>query len=165
MSYKLSSRSGSEDEFKDMVERCNKVGVRIYVDGVLNHMVGIGQKKGVNGIGSSGDSDFDGTHGVESFPGVPYTKEHTHDQKCDHDIGGSDYQNSAYDVKMCRLVGLIDLDQSNSYVQGKIQDYLNKLISYGVGGFRLDASKHMWPEDLEAVLSGVNDLRSDVRFR
>ena len=164
VSYKLSSRSGSEDEFKDMVDRCNKVGVRIYVDGVLNHMVGIGQKKGVGGVNSSGDSDFDGTQGVETFPGVPYNRDHTHDQQCDHDIEGSDYQNDAYDVKMCRLVGLIDLDQSNPYVRGKIQGYLNTLISYGVGGFRLDASKHMWPADLEKILDGVNDLRSDVRI-
>ena len=28
VSYKLISRSGNEQEFKDMVERCNNVGVR-----------------------------------------------------------------------------------------------------------------------------------------
>ena len=98
MSYQLSSRSGNEAEFTDMVQRCNKVGVRIIVDAVMNHMVGIGQKKGDGGEGSSGSSDFDGRHGIESFPGVPYTKDDFNDFRCDGDIQGSDYQNSAEHV-------------------------------------------------------------------
>lgn len=38
VSYKIVSRSGTEDQLKDMIERCNGVGVRVYVDVVLNHM-------------------------------------------------------------------------------------------------------------------------------
>ena len=38
VSYKLISRSGNEQQFRDMVNRCNAVGVRIYVDAVINHM-------------------------------------------------------------------------------------------------------------------------------
>lgn len=49
VSYKLVTRSGNEDQFKDMVDRCNKAGVRIYVDIVLNHMTG-GGLKGESGI-------------------------------------------------------------------------------------------------------------------
>jgi len=41
VSYKLDSRSGSRDEFIDMVQRCNNVGVRIYIDAVINHMAGM----------------------------------------------------------------------------------------------------------------------------
>jgi len=40
VSYKIQSRSGNEAQFRDMVARCNKAGVRIYVDIVLNHMTG-----------------------------------------------------------------------------------------------------------------------------
>ncbi|KAI8039944.1 hypothetical protein M5D96_007369 [Drosophila gunungcola] len=40
ISYKLTTRSGNEEEFGDMVRRCNEVGVRIYVDVLLNHMSG-----------------------------------------------------------------------------------------------------------------------------
>lgn len=64
---------------------------------------------------------------------------------------------------MCRLVGLLDLNQNSSYVRGKMQDYLNHMIDLGVAGFRFDASKHMWPEDLNAILAGVKNVRSDVR--
>ena len=40
ISYQLESRRGSRIEFIDMVQRCNNVGVRIYVDAVVNHMCG-----------------------------------------------------------------------------------------------------------------------------
>ena len=61
-----------------------------------------------------------------------------------------DYQNPE-NVRNCYLLGMNDLDQSNSYVQGKIADYVNDMIQIGVKGFRVDAAKHMWPHDLEAV--------------
>ena len=38
VSYKMISRSGNDAQFRDMVARCNKVGVRIYADAVINHM-------------------------------------------------------------------------------------------------------------------------------
>lgn len=38
VSYKIMTRSGNVQQFADMVHRCNKAGVRIYVDIVLNHM-------------------------------------------------------------------------------------------------------------------------------
>lgn len=161
VSYKLDSRSGNEQEFQDMVNRCNKVGVRIIVDIVMNHMVGIGQKSG-NGVGSSGSSSFDGTHGVQSFPGVPYSLGDFNNPKCDGDIQGSDYQNSAEHVKDCRLVGLLDLNQASATVRAKIVAYLNKLVDMGVAGFRHDASKHMWPQDILNILNDVKDLRSDI---
>ncbi|CAL2042372.1 hypothetical protein CAEBREN_19315 [Caenorhabditis brenneri] len=161
VSYKLDSRSGNEQEFQDMVNRCNKVGVRIIVDIVMNHMVGIGQKSG-SGVSSSGSSSFDGTHGVQSFPGVPYSLEDFNNPKCDGDIQGSDYQNSADHVKNCRLVGLLDLNQASSTVRAKIVAYLNKLIDMGVAGFRHDASKHMWPQDILNILNDVKDLRADL---
>ncbi|CEF68947.1 Alpha amylase family and Glycosyl hydrolase, family 13, catalytic domain and Alpha-amylase, C-terminal all beta domain and Glycosyl hydrolase, family 13, subfamily, catalytic domain and Glycosyl hydrolase, family 13, all-beta domain and Glycoside hydrolase, catalytic domain and Glycoside hydrolase, superfamily domain-containing protein [Strongyloides ratti] len=162
VSYKLNSRSGTESEFKNMVDRCNKVGVKIIVDVVLNHMTGVAQKYGVDGIGSSGGTPFDATNGIESFPGVPYTKDNTNDPRCNHDIQQGDYSGSAYHVKECRLSGLIDLNQNDTYVQGKIVDYLNGLIDAGVAGFRCDASKHMWPNDILTILNKVKNLRQDI---
>ncbi|XP_076811664.1 pancreatic alpha-amylase-like [Clavelina lepadiformis] len=38
VSYKLSTRSGDRTDFENMVARCNKAGVRVYVDAVINHM-------------------------------------------------------------------------------------------------------------------------------
>ena len=68
VSYKLDSRSGSRDEFIDMVERCNNVGVRIYVDAVINHMAGMDRE----GTGSGG-SNFNTMNNNHHFPAVPYS--------------------------------------------------------------------------------------------
>ncbi len=64
--YGLHSRSGTEEEFKLMVERCNAVGVRIIVDVVLNHMAGAGQA-GTN-LSVSGKTFFNSTPLHEDFP-------------------------------------------------------------------------------------------------
>ena len=37
------------------------------------------------------------------------------------------------------------------YVRQKIADYMNSMADLGVKGFRVDASKHMWPGDLAAI--------------
>ncbi|MFH4976495.1 hypothetical protein AB6A40_003204 [Gnathostoma spinigerum] len=162
VSYKLESRSGTREEFINMVNRCNNVRVRIIVDVVINHMVGMGNKKGEYGKNSTGSSDFDGRHYHENFPEVPYDRSHTNYKSCDEDIKGEDYKHNADRVKLCRLVGLIDLDHKNEHVRNVIVNYLNDLISLGVAGFRIDASKHMYGEDLKIILDRVNDLRSDI---
>lgn len=55
-----------------------------------------------------------------------------------------------------------DLDQSNEWVRQKIVDFMNKLISFGVAGFRIDAAKHMWPVDLSTIYSRLNNIRADI---
>ena len=39
VSYELTSRRGDESAFRDMVTRCRAVGVQIYADAVINHMM------------------------------------------------------------------------------------------------------------------------------
>ena len=51
-----------------MVERCNAVGVRIYVDAVINHMAGMDRQ----GTGSGGSS-FNTMDNNHDFPAVPYS--------------------------------------------------------------------------------------------
>ena len=54
-------------------------------------------------------------------------------------------------MRDCYLVSLNDLDGGRHYVRDKISAYFNDLVEMGVRGFRVDASKHMWPVDLEAI--------------
>lgn len=63
-------------------------------------------------------------------------------------------------VRNCRLAGLVDLMQRRDSVRSKITAYMNRLIDVGVAGFRIDASKHMWPEDINAILAKVNNLNT-----
>ncbi|XP_055893860.1 alpha-amylase-like [Biomphalaria glabrata] len=152
ISYKLTSRSGNEAQLKDMVQRCKAVGVRVYVDAVVNHMAGLG-RKGVGTAGSTFDSD------ARDFPGVPYTKDNFNDRSdCPSHDGNVNNYGDPKNVRNCYLVGLTDLDASQEYVQDKISGYFNHLISLGVAGFRVDAAKHMWPKDLEGILAKTHDL-------
>ncbi|KAL3280417.1 hypothetical protein HHI36_017899 [Cryptolaemus montrouzieri] len=148
-SYQIISRSGNLDEFKEMTRRCNNVGVRIYPDIIINHMTS------GDGVGIDGST---ATASTKSYPAVPYTWDNFHDT-----CSITNY-NDATMVRNCELVGLKDLNQGYEYVRGKIVDYLNNLIDMGVGGFRVDAAKHIWPSDLNVIYSRLNNLNTDFGF-
>ena len=62
VSYNLISRSGNDAEFKDMVNRCNNAGVRIYVDAVINHMSAVCCQSSGNSSFNSGQLTYAGIH-------------------------------------------------------------------------------------------------------
>ncbi|OCT82943.1 pancreatic alpha-amylase [Xenopus laevis] len=155
ISYQLCTRSGNEEQFIDMVNRCNNVGVHIYVDAVINHMTGYGA--------GSGNSSTCGSYfnsGARDFPAVPYSFLDFNDNKCKSHNGNIENYNDPYEVRDCQLLGLLDLALQKDYVRGKIADYMNYLINIGVAGFRLDASKHMWPGDIKDILNRLDDLNT-----
>jgi alpha-amylase len=148
LGYNIGNRLGTEQEFKDMVSTCKAANVKVVVDIVLNHMAG---------QGSSGTSGFGSTRGwsskpfEESFPDPGYSSVHFHDKFCNGDI--SNYNALDDSIYNCRLSSLIDVDTGRSYVRKTMADFLNKLLSYGVYGFRADAAKYIsWP-DWNATLS------------
>ncbi|WP_299490004.1 alpha-amylase family protein [Acaryochloris sp. IP29b_bin.137] len=153
VSYRLdNSRSGTLAEFQDMVSRCNAVGVDTYVDAVINHMTA-GDNVGSNGSNVT----------KYNYPDVPYGPLDFHvDQVdcpecCDRGIKGSDYgTNPNNAVRRCELVGLADLNTTQANVRGTIADYLISLANIGVKGFRVDAAKHMNPEDIDNIIQRVN---------
>ena len=70
-------------------------------------------------------------------------------------------ENAEHQVRDCKLVGLPDL--AVEYVRNKIADFLNALINIGVAGLiRIDATKHMWPSDLQAIYFKMKNAREDV---
>jgi len=151
VSYKLQSRSGNRDQFKSMVQRCDAAGVIVIVDAVVNHMTGHGD----SGTGTAGSS-YDGNS--ESYPGVPFGSNDFHQPYCE-----IQNYNNADEVRNCYLVSLNDLNGGSQYVREKISGYFNDLISLGVKGFRVDASKHMWPGDLDAIQGMTSDVNGGGR--
>lgn len=147
LSYKINTRSGNESEFKKMTKRCNAVGVRIYVDVVVNHMAPPGPKNQLTGTDGS-----EATPSNRSYPGVPYNTTHFH-APC----AITNY-NNATNVRDCELVSLPDLNQGLSYVRDKIIEFMNHLIDLGAAGFRMDACKHMLPRDLYFIYRRVKSL-------
>lgn len=107
-----------------MVTRCNKAGVRIYVDIVFNHMT-VDREDARGTGGSTAD-----THKFE-YPQVPYSQLDFHYPTC----GVNDYSNPI-NVRNCELLGLHDLDQSKEHVRDKIVGLMNDVIDTGVAGFR-----------------------------
>lgn len=82
------------------------------------------------------------------------------DSLCKSASGNIENYNDPEQVRNCKLVGLPDLLLSKDYVMNKIVDYMNNLISLGVAGFRVDAAKHMWPQDLSKLIGKLNNLPS-----
>ncbi|PSN17282.1 ATPase, partial [filamentous cyanobacterium CCP5] len=137
VSYQLTSRSGDRAAFIDMVERCDRAGVAVYVDAVINHMAGI---EGGVGSGGTAFSKYD-------YPGL-YSPEDFND--CRQPI--KDYKD-AQDVTQCELVGLSDLKTDSEYVQTQIVGYLSELVGLGVKGFRIDAAKHIRAAELGEIVA------------
>ncbi|XP_075237093.1 alpha-amylase 1-like [Lycorma delicatula] len=148
LTYRIITRSGNEDQFSDMVKRCNNVGIRIYVDVVINHMAA----NSASPVGTGGSRADPST---KTYPDIPFFKEDFHDTCQIHD-----YQN-AEEVRNCELAGLHDLNHFKSNVRCKIIEFINKLIDHGIAGIRVDAAKHMWPEDLKYIYSQLKDLNTD----
>src|SRR5262245_18562231 len=153
VSYRLTSRRGSRAAFTSMVSTCHAAGVKIYVDAVINHMAGGAS----TGLGSDGSS-----HTQYSYPSVPYGNSDFH--HCGRH-GNDDIQvwTDRWEVQNCELVDLSDLATETSYVRGKLDAYLNDLLSIGVDGFRVDAAKHIPVADLQAIYNGLSNTTSGVR--
>ncbi len=145
VSYTLTSRGGTREQFADMVDRCKATGVDIYVDAVINHMTGVYAGIGVAGTEFS-EYDYPPLYGYDDF---------NHCGRNDNDdIVNFD---DVWEVHYCELVNLADLKTSDPGVRAKLAAYLNDLLSTGVAGFRIDAAKHMPSEDIAAILELVGD--------
>jgi len=51
------------------------------------------------------------------------------------------------------LVGLCDLNSEDEYVRQRIADYFTDILGMGFSGFRIDAAKHISPENLAQIFS------------
>lgn len=147
--YDLTSRMGNEAQFKAMVATCRRAGVKVYVDAVINHMTGQG-KVSYGGVAYA-KYRYAGLYGPANF--------HTRPRDCPSATGGIENFNDPRQVVKCELVGLSDLRTETPYVRSRVVGYLNKLIGYGVSGFRVDAAKHVGQADLIAIR---NQLRRTV---
>ncbi|KAJ3359090.1 hypothetical protein HDU91_005008 [Kappamyces sp. JEL0680] len=169
VSYKLQSRQGSLKELRAMITACRKFGVRVYADAVVNHMTGNGNaannKRNQNGgtcsywdhHNSTAQSPYY-THGYTykldpstgqrpalEYPAVPYGPSDFH---CERSL---DSYTSGFVMQYGWLSGLADLHTGKDSVRERIATYMATLLSVGFSGFRVDAAKHISPDDLAAI--------------
>ncbi|CAL1160984.1 unnamed protein product [Cladocopium goreaui] len=173
VSFKLDSRSGTPDEFEDMVSRCTKAGVSVMVDTVLNHMaspvVQIPQEDRDAGkhCGGKEASPKFSTTPCEGWSGTPYGNREFHsgmpgldyfersqfhhfEGNLESNCGIPPWTNNRY---LCDLYGLVDLDTENLLVQEQLKNYIKVLFERGVTMLRLDAAMHVYPESFLAILA------------
>jgi alpha-amylase len=126
---------------------------RIYADIVINHMAA--DQVNFTAVGTGGSI---ATPTTRDYPAIPFSKYNFHPT-----CALVNYQD-AYQVRNCELVGLHDLNQTEEETRDRIVNYMNHLIDLGVAGFRVDASKHMWPSDLEIIYNRVKYLNTTFGF-
>ncbi|WP_307795086.1 carbohydrate-binding module family 20 domain-containing protein [Actinacidiphila acididurans] len=150
--YDLNSRMGTEAQFKDMVTACHTAGVKVYSDVVLNHMAGADQSS----TDSYGGDTF--STGAQSYSQVPYSSAdfHQYPANCPNSGMAINDWNNQTQVQECDLSNLEDLYSESDDVRTKEAAYLNKLIGYGVDGFRVDAAKHINQNDFANIESRLN---------
>jgi len=177
VSYRLSGRHGTRDELRDMINTCRQAGVRVYADAVVNHMAGGGNdiwpehRNGGGGgycatwnaKGSTGPSPFythsfmfenstrTGLRPGDEFPGVPYNPTDFH---CERALNS---WTSPFDLNYGWLTGLTDLNTESEYVQERIASYFTDLMGIGFSGIRVDAAKHIQPDDLSQIFKRFKD--------
>ena len=178
-SYRLQGRMGTRDQLRKMINTCRSYGLRVYADAVVNHMSGNGNDMGHHrnpgasctywdNKTSSAPQDMGspyytpaytyqtnqytgrGTNVLE-YPGVPYGPMDFHCDKACNAWTDPNNLNTGW------LTGLADLDTSRDYVRQRIADYFVDLLSIGFSGFRVDAAKHIHPEDLAVIFSKLKE--------
>lgn len=151
VSLKIASRSGTEEEFKDMVEYCNSKDIRVYVEVIVNHMGGEpGEVTGYAGSKAIAKQ--------MSYPAVPFT--------------AADFKPKCYSYTLRNATSMRnclhngpDLNWDSKNVQEKMGEFFNKLIDYGVAGFRLQLCKYLWPSEIEIMISLMKPLNTKFGFK
>jgi alpha-amylase len=174
VSYRLQGRMGSRDDLRKLVGACRKVGVRVYADAVINHMTGGGNDMSVHRRDAGGGNCITWGNKSSSLPGGPspfYTQSNVYqvspstgyppsqefpaaaygplDFHCERVLNA---WNDPLQLNAGWLTGLTDLNTERTHVQERIAAYLTDLIGIGFSGFRIDAAKHIQPDDLVAIL-------------
>lgn len=126
----IESPLGNEQELKELIDLAHKYQLKIIIDLVLNHMANYG--------------DY-----AKTLKYPRFSPEDFHPQNC------INYNNRFSVTHGWLNCDLPDLNTASPYVRQEAKNYLKKLLILGVDGFRLDAAKHMEPEDFREVLKVV----------
>jgi alpha-amylase len=187
VSYRLQGRMGSRDDLREAIHTCRKLGVRVYADAVINHMTGGGNdanakhrnpsancapwgiKNSSLALNSVGTATAAGpsamfTQSYVYTEGTYTNKPPSQEFPAAH-LGPTDFHcerplNSWTDPLMLNagwLSGLVDINTEKESVQQRIADYLTDLLSIGFSGNRVDAAKHISPDDIVGIYTKLRN--------
>lgn len=153
--YNIDPEYGTMEDFETFMAECNKRGIKVIIDLVLNHSSSEHPwfKEACQYLAELGD----GEPSLEECPYVDYY----HFQK---DSGSGYCQVPGSDVWFYEArfyYGMPDLNLYNEELREEISAIVDFWLSKGVGGFRLDAAKEFVSGNVTAnveILSWFNEL-------
>lgn len=159
--YNIDPQYGTLDDFKRLIAECNKRGIKVILDLVLNHtsIQNPWFQSAVKSLGIAPCGQKKCTHKElcrEHNPYVGYYNfiEGGSSKKNYHSTGTGDWY---YEGEFSR--NMPDLNLENKALRKDIEDIMSYWLAMGVHGFRLDAALHYFSEDTgknNEVLSWLN---------
>jgi len=135
----IDSPLGNEVELRQLINTAHRLGLKILVDVVLNHMA---------------DANFNG--GSLYFPQFSPWDFREPDRKPCITNYRNRYEVTHYWLCDLRLNHYLpDLNTASTYVRETHRKYLNRLMAMGVDGFRFDAVKHIESEYFAYITKGI----------
>ncbi len=124
LDFKISNNTwlGTKNDLKSLCDAAEKMGIKVVVDVVANHL---------SGRGGGGYGNLDG-----NVDGSLKRWEYFHD----YNDGAND--GSRYAMTMGHI-GMPDLNTGHGDVQRIVKNFLIECVNIGVDGFRFDAAKHI----------------------
>jgi len=170
VSDKLETRSGSRDEFIQMVRTCKQAGVEVMLDVILNHMASThiqtpNSAKGKT-CGRDRETETETKAKCLGFAGTEYG-ERRFNMSGNGELNFWPEEFHHYPGNLeanchlppwtdnrhtCDLNGLPDLDQEQLRVRHKLQRFLLDIFEIGITYLRVDAAAHIYPSSLGKLL-------------
>ena len=144
--YKLTSRMGNEAQFKAMVATCRKAGVKVYRrrgdqphDRAGRHV--LRRRRTTPSTATRACTARANFHHTAPVRPTARRRQRQHRR----------LQQPAAGLQLRAASAWPTCAPTPTTVRGTLAGYLNKLIGYGVSGFRVDAAKHIGQADLAAI--------------
>lgn len=138
--YDIDKDYGSLEDFKELIEACNKRGISLIIDFVFNHTSSqhpwfVSAVSYLESLGEGEEPDLEENPYVEYYN---FTKEFGGSDKY-HKAGSSDWN-----YEGVFWGGMPDLKLENPKVREEIEHIAKFWLDLGVSGFRLDAAKEFY---------------------
>lgn len=160
--YNIDSQYGTLDDFKNLIAECNKRGIKVIIDLVLNHTSTQNEwfKSGVKSLGIEPCGQETCTEKDLCREHNPYCKYYNFVEG--KPAGGEYYSTGQGDwyYEAVFWDQMPDLNLANPELRTNLEDVMKYWLDMGVGGFRLDAAKEFYSGNTDKnveVLKWVND--------
>jgi alpha-amylase len=166
VSYFLSSYYGNLDEFKSMISLAHSYGIKVYADFVTAHMADAALNEIIH-TGNNGhtfkrcqynplNQDGDAFNEDDFFQAPPEQ----------YAVTDQDYKRleRVWNLETKSLLNMPKLDFSKEHVIMVLRKYAKFLLSLGIDGFRIDASKHIDIDGLKKIIEGLTTKKGAKPF-